>query len=50
MPAVVALYTADYMQAIAGGIIRGMGFQNYGTPSCVFGYWIVAIPLSYLKK
>ena len=33
MPAVIALYSGDYMQGIAGGILRGMGLQKYGTPA-----------------
>mmetsp|Transcript_4694 Transcript_4694/g.3950 ORF Transcript_4694/g.3950 Transcript_4694/m.3950 type:complete len:204 (+) Transcript_4694:653-1264(+) len=33
MPAVFALYAGDYMQCITAGIIRGMGYQKYGTPT-----------------
>jgi len=48
MPAVFALYTGDFMQGITSGIIRGMGYQNYGTPTCIFGYWVIALPISYI--
>ena len=47
MPAVIVLFVGDFMQGISGGILRGMGLQKYGTPTCIIGYWIIAIPLSY---
>ena len=48
MPLLVAMTIGDYIQGIAQGTIRAMGIQKYATIICIFGYWAISFPLTYL--
>ena len=37
----------DFIQGVQGGIIRGMGYQNFATIIIIISYWIIAIPTAY---
>lgn len=38
----------QYLQTTCQGMIKAMGYQKYGTVICLFGYWGICIPFTYL--
>lgn len=36
------------MQAVQGGVIRGMGYQQYASIVITLAYWCGAAPIAYL--
>ena len=48
MPLLVILTIGDYIQGIAQGTIRAMGYQHYASIVSLFCYWVVSLSLTYI--
>jgi MATE family multidrug resistance protein len=48
LPVAGAFQFADGTQAVAGGVLRGMGRPQVAALANLFGYYVVALPLAYL--
>lgn len=48
IPVLVLINWGDHLQCLTSGIIRAMGYQKQGSIVCLSGFWLVAVPLTYL--
>ena len=48
LPVAGAFQLADGTQAVAGGILRGMGRPHIAALANLLGYYVLALPLAYL--
>ena len=49
LPIVSLFMIPDFIQGSSSGIIKAMGYQKFGTYSCIICYWFVGVPASLIS-
>ena len=49
IPIVSLFMIPDFVQGAGSGIIKAMGYQNFGAFSCIICYWFLGVPTSLIS-